>query len=141
MSNLQAIAEDLRVQFAAGTWYEALIPHLADSIDIAHRPTPAPDDGPTTAAALAATMRDNHAGVGFHDARQTLEDLAVDGNTITAAQVLTASLADGSPIRVRLTQKFLFRDDAMVGLEHHANEADVEAAMRAVAASAAPASD
>jgi hypothetical protein len=136
MSELDDVAKELQEQFDQGTWYEALIPHFADVIDVAHHPKPGHTDGPTAAPDLIANMRGDHFGPVLRASRQVAERISVEGNAITAVQTMVGEFHDGTEIRVPLTQVFTFRDGRLVNIDHYTNPADTDALMAAMAAAA-----
>jgi hypothetical protein len=134
MSDLQAIAAELRQQSEQGTWHEALIPHLAGTIEVCHHPDAAPTDGSVSAEALTDMMRGEHLRAIMPDERQVAEEITVDGDAITAVQRLQGTLVDGTMIDIPLTQKFTFSGGKLVGIDHYTDPADTKVLMEKAAA-------
>jgi|SRR5271155_620522 len=137
MADLDAVAGELKAHFDAGTWYEALIPHFAETIEVEHHPNRAETDGPTAGTVLAENMRGAHFGDLLRDARQELVSLDVAPDSITASQELRGILQNGTELRLPLKQKFTFADGKMVGLDHYTDPADTDALMEAFRQAAA----
>ncbi len=123
MSDLDAIAAELQVQFDNGTWHEALIPHLADTIEVRHHPVQ-PGDGPIAGSEYAVLMRGEHLREFMPDERQIAEKITVDGDVITAAQRFVGTLVDGTKIDMPLSQTFTFADGKLAAIDHYTDPAD-----------------
>jgi hypothetical protein len=123
-----AIPDELRAAFDAGAWHEAIIPHLADSVHIEHRPVPGPADGAMDANALAAQMRGDHYGV-LRDPVQVLESVRVEGNVMHVVKSVDATLPNGEAISIPLIQEFMFRDGRLSSIVD-IRDPEVEAVLR-----------
>lgn len=124
MSDLDAIAAEFQVQFDNGTPYEALIPHLAETVEVRHHPDLQPGDGPIAGSEYAELMRGEHLRSVMPDERQIAEKISVDGDVITAAQRFVGTLVDGTKIDMPLSQTFTFADGKLAAIDHYTDPAD-----------------
>ena len=133
-TSIDQIAENLRAAFAAGAWHEAVIPVLADVIEVEHHPTRGEHDGPTSRDALVAQMRDNDHHGALADASQTLRELSVEGDVIITEQTFAATIvASGQRMSIPLTDHFTFRDGLLVAIDHYTDPADTDALLKPTA--------
>jgi hypothetical protein len=133
MTDLQEVATALRAAFDAGPWWEALIPHLADTVDLVHYPDRLPIDGPTPAATIADRMRGDFLTAALRDGHQVADAITVEGDAIKAAQRVIGTLPDGTAVSVPLTQAFTFADGRIVRVDISADPADTAPIMQALA--------
>jgi ketosteroid isomerase-like protein len=132
MTDLNEVAKELEAAFAAGAYHEALIPHLAETIEVHHHPTPGPGDGPSPGAGMAAMMRGDPFAPVLTKLHREAKSVSVDGDTLVVDMTMIGTAEDGSEVRVPLLQRFGFADGRIVSLDHFTDPAITDPIMKAV---------